>query len=88
MIIDDYDGQMTFGNLEGLNLSDIFLTGEEKPRKNLTQETCPDQGSNPGPLRDRHACYHLQYMHTRARISCEHGYPVCTFTSISHVGYM
>ena len=33
------------------------LTGEEKPRKPLTQETCPDRGSNPGPLRDRQACY-------------------------------
>ena len=32
---------------------------EEKPRKNLTQETCPDWGSNPGPLRDKRACYHL-----------------------------
>ena len=31
------------------------LTGEENPRKNLTQETCTDRGSNPGPLRDRHA---------------------------------
>ena len=45
----------------GLELPDICLTGEEKPRKNLTQETCPDRGSNPGPLRDRRACYHLAY---------------------------
>ena len=30
-----------------------------KPRKNLTPETCPDRGSNPGPLRDRRAYYHL-----------------------------
>ena len=29
------------------------------PKKNLTQETCPDRGSNPGPLRDKRACYHL-----------------------------
>ena len=29
------------------------------PEKNLTQETCPDRGSNPGPLRDKRACYHL-----------------------------
>ena len=56
---DDYDGQMIFGNLGGLKLPDIRLTGEEKPRKNLTQETCPDRGSNPGPLRDKRACYHL-----------------------------
>ena len=56
---DDNDGHMIFGNLGGLKLPDICLTGEEKPRKNLTQETCPDQGSNPGPLRDRQACYRL-----------------------------
>ena len=38
---------------------DICLTGEEKPRKNPHQEACPDRGSNPGPLRDRRACYCL-----------------------------
>ena len=43
----------------GLKFPDICLTGEEKPCKNLTQETCPDRGSNPGPLRDKSACYHL-----------------------------
>ena len=59
MMMDDYDGQMIFGDLVGLKLPDIRLTGEEKPRKNLTQETCPDRGSNPGPLRDKRACYHL-----------------------------
>ena len=32
-----------------------------KTPKNLTQETCPDQESNPGPLRDRRACYHLSH---------------------------
>ena len=56
MIMDD-DGQMIFRDLMGLKLPDIRLTGEEKPQKNLTQETCPDRGSNPGPLHDRHACY-------------------------------
>ena len=29
------------------------------PKKNLTQETCPDRESNPGPLHDKRACYHL-----------------------------
>ena len=29
--------------------------------KKLTQETCPDRGSKPGPLRDRRACYHLPH---------------------------
>ena len=55
----DYDGQMIFGDLGGLKFPDIYLTGVENPRKNLTQETCPDRGSNPGPLRDKRACYHL-----------------------------
>ena len=56
---DDYDGQMIFGDLEGLKFPDICLTGEEKPPKNLTQEPCPNRGSNPGPLHDKRACYHL-----------------------------
>ena len=58
---DDYDGQMIFRDLVGLKLPDICLTGEEKPRRNLTQETCPDRGSKPGPLRDRRACCHLAH---------------------------
>ena len=45
-----------FGDFGGLKLPDICLTGEEKPRKNLTQETCSDRGTNPGTLRDRRAC--------------------------------
>ena len=47
---------MIFGDLGGLTFPDIYLTGEEKPRINLTQETCPDRVSNPDPLRDRRAC--------------------------------
>ena len=58
---DDNDGQMIFGDLGVLKLPDICLTGEEKPRKNLTQETYPDRGSNPGPLRDSLACYRLPH---------------------------
>ena len=58
---DDNGGQMIFGDLVGLRFPDICLTGEEKPRRNLTQETCPDRGSNPGPLRDRLACYYLSH---------------------------
>ena len=57
----DNDGQMIFGDLVGLKLPDICLTGEGKPRKNLTQETCADRGSNPGPLRDRRACCRLAH---------------------------
>ena len=56
---DDDDGQKIFGDLGCLKCPHICLTGEEKPRKNLIQETCPDRGSNPGPLRDKRACYHL-----------------------------
>ena len=55
---DDDDGQMVFGDLGGLEFPDICLSDEEKPRKNVTQETCPDRGSNPGPLRDKRAFYH------------------------------
>ena len=55
----DNEDQMIFGDLESLKLPDICLTGEEIPRENLTQETCPDRGSNPGPLRDKRSCYRL-----------------------------
>ena len=58
---DENDGQMTFGDFGGLKRPDICLTGEKKPWKNLTQETCPDRESNPGPLRDRRACYRLAH---------------------------
>ena len=50
---------MIFRDLDGLRLPDICLTGEENPRKNLTQETCPDRESNPDPLRDRSVGYRL-----------------------------
>ena len=42
-MMDDYDGQMIFGDLVGLKLPDIRLTGEEKPRK-----THPGNLSRPG----------------------------------------
>ena len=58
---DDNDGQMIFGKLGSLKLPDIYLKDEEKPRKSLTQETYPDRGSNPGPLRDRRACCRLDH---------------------------
>ena len=59
MSMDDNDDQMIFGDFGGLKLPDICHTGEEKPRKNLTQETCPDWESNPGPLRDKRVNHHL-----------------------------
>ena len=49
---------MIFGDFMGLKVPDIRLTGEENPEK-ITQESCPDRGSNPGPLCDSHACYRL-----------------------------
>ena len=58
---DDNDGQMIFGDLVDVNLPDICLTGEEKPRKTLTQETCTDRRLNPDPLRDSRACYRLSH---------------------------
>ena len=58
---------MTFGDLVGLKLPDIRLTDEEKPRKNLTQETCPDRELNPGPLLGKRAYYHL--LHSVGRFS-------------------
>ena len=61
MMMDDNDGQMIIGDLGGLKLPDICLKGEEKPRKNLSQETCPDRGLNPGPLHDRRAYSHLTH---------------------------
>ena len=45
MIMDDYDGQMIFGDLVGLNFPDIRLTGEKKPHPgNLSRP-----GIEPGP---------------------------------------
>ena len=68
---DDSDGQMIFGDLGVLKFPDICLTGEEKPRKNLTQESCADRGSNPGPLRDKRACYHLLHSGGQSSMSRE-----------------
>ena len=45
MIMDDNHAQMIFGDLKP---PEICLTGEEKPQKNLTHETCPNLGSNLG----------------------------------------
>ena len=57
--MDYYDGQIIFGDLVGLKLPDISLQVRKNLEKNITQETCSDRGSNPGPLRDKHACYRL-----------------------------
>ena len=54
----DYVGQMIFGDLVGLKVPYICLTGGKTPKK-PHPGTCPDRGSNPGPLRDKRACYRL-----------------------------
>ena len=41
MIGDDNDGQMIFGDLGGLKLPDICLTGEEKPEKTSPRKLVP-----------------------------------------------
>ena len=74
MIDDDNDGQMIFGDLGGLKLPDICLTDEEKPQKNLTQETCPDRESNPGPLHDRRTCCRLAHSGGQFEI-CQNAHP-------------
>ena len=47
------------GTLWAKSFPRFVLQVRKNPEKNLTQETCPDRGSNPGPLRDKRACYHL-----------------------------
>ena len=56
---DDYGGQIIIGDLVGLKFPDICLTGEEKPRKTLTQKTCPDRDRTQARCVDKRACYHL-----------------------------
>ena len=41
IMMDDYDGQMIFGDLVSLKLPDIRLTGEEKPRKTSPRKLAP-----------------------------------------------
>ena len=48
MIMDDYDGQMMFGDLEGLKLPDIRLRGEENPKKTSPRKLSRS-GIEPGP---------------------------------------
>ena len=66
MMMDDNDGQMIFGDLGAYRFLTPVLQVRKNPEKNLTQGTCPDRGSNPGPLRDKRACYHL--LHSGGRV--------------------
>ena len=47
------------GTLGAESFLTFVLQVRKNPKKNFTQETCPDRGSNPGLLRDKHACYYL-----------------------------
>ena len=58
-----YSGTLGGG---GLKFPDICLTGEEKPRKKSHPGNLSRLGSNLGPLRDKHACYHL--LHSGGRV--------------------
>ena len=49
MMMDGYDGQMIFGDLVGLNIPHIRLTGEEKPRKKPHPGNLSRPGIEPGP---------------------------------------
>ena len=48
MTMDDYDGQMIFGDLVSLKLPDIRLTGEEKPRTKPHPGNLSRPGIEPG----------------------------------------
>ena len=49
MMMDDYDDQMIFRDLVGLKLPDIYLTGEEKPRKKPHPGNLSRPGTEPRP---------------------------------------
>ena len=53
-----------------------------KTPKNLTQETCPDRGLKPGPLRDKHACYHLLHAVDYCAINIKYCRAIIFFFSI------
>ena len=46
---DDNDGQMIFGDLGGLKLPDIYLTGEKKTPKKSLPGNLSRPGIEPGP---------------------------------------
>ena len=49
MMMDDYDGQMIFGELVVLKFPDICLRGVEKPRKKPHPGNLSRPGIEPGP---------------------------------------
>ena len=64
---DDYDGRMIFEGLMDLKLLTFVLQVRKNTEKIFTQKTCPDRGSNQGPLRYRRACYRL--LHSGGQLS-------------------
>ena len=85
MIVDVHDGQMIFEDLMGLKLPDIRLTGQEKPEKNLTQETRPDRESNPCPLCGKRACYRL--LHSGGQKTVKNIFKVIVLLEIMTIWY-
>ena len=53
----DCGRQVLFGDCLGLKFSDICLTGEEKLRKYVIQETYPDWGLNLDLVHEQHERY-------------------------------
>ena len=51
MSMDDNDGQMIFGDLVGLKLPDICLTGEDKPHPGNLSRSGIEPGPAAGPAR-------------------------------------
>ena len=53
--MDDNDGQMILGDLGGLKLRDICLTGEKKKTKKPHPGNLPRPGIEPRPVTGAHA---------------------------------
>ena len=65
MMMDDYDGQMIFGDLMGLSFLTFVLQVRKNPEKTSPRKLT--RGSNPGPLCDKRSCYHL--FHTNISVT-------------------
>ena len=56
------------------HLSSRWGKTPKNPEKNLTQEICPDQGSNLRPLRDRRVCHRLFLSDGLSRFPLPHSF--------------
>ena len=69
--MDDNDGQMIFGDLVGLKLPDILLTGKEKPQKTSSRKFVPTRNRT-----QTRTCYRLLHSGGQQkgwRMSCDVG---------------